>query len=766
MRPTPYPYIDDLSDEELYVLSTIGQGPKGEKGDSGDPTQEQVKAALEAIIAEHPEYVTTVEDHSITTIKLADDAVTHNKMAVRSVGTDELIDGSVTTPKLAGGAVTTTKLANESVTYDKVKASTFPSMSAAKRGIAKVGAGLAMNGDALELDGSGDIATAVTTWLDAHPEATTTVQDGAISTAKLADEAVTDDKLYGYGVRHSIEVVDDKVSDISMLSRGNIPMSNTIDLNTALGKDSLFIEWIQLKLLDSTAVGDTTGCLCIPCRPDSTYTFFSSTTRPRFVIGCTDIFPQVGMSVSCVSTNHGANTISINTDSTAKYILLYYWISTIDTIPLVDAFNGLSCYGPVQHVTEAIDDISDMVSGMGISLSDADDLNQVLGYQSLMIEWVQYRLYDTVVADDSTGILCIPCKPDSTYTFYSANPRPRFVVGCSPMYPWVNCSFTTVNNNNDGGTSVSITTDPDSAYITLFFWISSKDTESLASARAGLSCVGPRLTAIDLIARQAIERKTAMRDTVVVSPDGEYTTITSGIAAVPDGGTVIVTPGTYVEQIDTKSKEVHIVGIDKHSCILKDTSGMYDTPPIEISSGSISNMTIIETSEDSTPSSPGSNPTLAYCVHADWDQMLGKTLTISDCILMCCKRAAIGCGVRPGFVLNVMNCQIWSGVQEDTAHQPRGAVYVHTGTGVGIDAEVNLSNNEINCDDSIALCLQKAAGKDVGFSVKSINNMVYSSINGKDPSVVDDGSQSAFSWNTYITRDPRSFGNNITLLDE
>lgn len=39
----------------------------------------------------------------------------------------------------------------------------------------------------------------ITQWLDAHPEATTTVQDGAITTAKLADGSVTDAKLVQSG---------------------------------------------------------------------------------------------------------------------------------------------------------------------------------------------------------------------------------------------------------------------------------------------------------------------------------------------------------------------------------------------------------------------------------------------------------------------------------------------------------------------------------------------------------------------------------------
>ena len=41
----------------------------------------------------------------------------------------------------------------------------------------------------------GDVTDAVNDWLDAHPEATTTVEDGSITTAKLADGAVTDVKL-------------------------------------------------------------------------------------------------------------------------------------------------------------------------------------------------------------------------------------------------------------------------------------------------------------------------------------------------------------------------------------------------------------------------------------------------------------------------------------------------------------------------------------------------------------------------------------------
>lgn len=48
------------------------------------------------------------------------------------------------------------------------------------------------------------VQEAVDAWLDDHPEATTTVQDGAITTAKLADGSVTDDKLAADGIKAEV----------------------------------------------------------------------------------------------------------------------------------------------------------------------------------------------------------------------------------------------------------------------------------------------------------------------------------------------------------------------------------------------------------------------------------------------------------------------------------------------------------------------------------------------------------------------------------
>lgn len=156
------------------LLSSLGVNPKITKA---------IDAATRDWLDKHPEATTTVEDDSITNLKLKDGSVNSRTIEDESVTTDDIADLAVTTSKIADNAVNALKVASSA-------ADGLRTMSTTQPGVAKVGAGLAIDNGFLELDGNGDIATAVRTWLNAHPEATTTVQDNSITDQKLADDQV------------------------------------------------------------------------------------------------------------------------------------------------------------------------------------------------------------------------------------------------------------------------------------------------------------------------------------------------------------------------------------------------------------------------------------------------------------------------------------------------------------------------------------------------------------------------------------------------
>ena len=268
------PFYNDIPDEEFMprqtpLVSSLGIGPKVTKAISG---------ATREWLDEHPEATTTVQDHSITTVKLFDKAVTKDKLAIDSVDHENIIDdavredsiadGSVTTPKLADSAVTTQKIANASVTYEKLAVDAIPTMSDTMKGIAKVGAGLAMNGDMLELDGSGSIATAVQSWLNNHPEATTTVQDGSVSMQKLDQEVsgiVTNSKFL-FGSSRCIEFEYGYIAGlgtITELDPFNTPVSSSENMR------HVFIECSLGDIFEVDLYGGTDArCWALMAGPD------------------------------------------------------------------------------------------------------------------------------------------------------------------------------------------------------------------------------------------------------------------------------------------------------------------------------------------------------------------------------------------------------------------------------------------------------------------------------------------------------------------
>jgi hypothetical protein len=95
-------------------------------------------------------------------------------------------------------------------------------------------------------------------------------------------------------------------------------------------------------------------------------------------------------------------------------------------------------------------------------------------------------------------------------------------------------------------------------------------------------------------------------------------------------------------------QDFNIYGYGSSVSILKDSSGNYDTPPIEIAGGGISNITVIEDG--------GFTDHLAYCVHSDNNNAKGKTLRVDNCHFISNSGSCWGVGTRNGYTMEFRNC--------------------------------------------------------------------------------------------------------------
>ena len=252
-----------------------------------------------------------------------------------------------------------------------------------------------------------------------------------------------------------------------------------------------------------------------------------------------------------------------------------------------------------------------------------------------------------------------------------------------------------------------------------------------------------------------------------VGPTKKYKTIQEAVNVANNGNTILVYPGVYDEQVQATSKTIHIVGIDKYSCVLRDRSSNYYTPPLEIYTGSVCNLTIQEMADIPTegienieiPNTGLNAKNMAYCIHADWDYNIAsghvRELIIDNCILSNKNRPCIGSGLRENYSLKVRNCEMESGVSDEG--KGRGAFYCHAAPDGQRQQFLVLYNNIIKCSDEIAMTLRGYDGGEM--NVIAYNNIINSEINGRDNSVVDEN------FGNGLVLLSRSFGNNVKILN-
>lgn len=282
--------------------------------------------------------------------------------------------------------------------------------------------------------------------------------------------------------------------------------------------------------------------------------------------------------------------------------------------------------------------------------------------------------------------------------------------------------------------------------------------------------------------------------TVMQGGGGDYDSIADAVSAATDGDVIVVYPGTYTEPIEAWGKTIDIIGIDKASCIIKNSTGNYSTPAIEIDSGRIANLTIVSdaASPTCTPSDT-SDYMLDYSIHADNSHASGKTLIIEDCIIRNNHRAALGIGLYQDNTVVVRNCDVWSGKPPADISNPlwnkRGAVYFHNRAPSAYFSNVTgqlirFINNTFYCEDIIALYIGDTC-KDVDMqaqgwvneaSAEFVGNMFCAKDANGDYKTTSNGitTPTAFSQDSIIGGAPFSenlelsaisYGNNLTYLN-
>ncbi len=256
--------------------------------------------------------------------------------------------------------------------------------------------------------------------------------------------------------------------------------------------------------------------------------------------------------------------------------------------------------------------------------------------------------------------------------------------------------------------------------------------------------------------------------TVDINGRGQYASISDAVNEVSDGTVILVMPGIYEENVKSWGKKLHIIGACKEACIIKDTSGNYTSPPLEIGAGSVQNMSIIEKADGAGTESGG-----AYAIHIESNNLYDNYLLIRNCYIFSDSSSTIGMGLRGGCAVRIEDCEIiCAGARAATGAAP---IYFHDADAQAYWGVANLylKNNVLrNTANSLYSMLTiNSIHKE---NTTNIHVMFNIFVRSKTPALSQKfntwnsaGNTDADGWNglshMYLTDD--SFGNNLSELN-
>ena len=174
--------------------------------------------------------------------------------------------------------------------------------------------------------------------------------------------------------------------------------------------------------------------------------------------------------------------------------------------------------------------------------------------------------------------------------------------------------------------------------------------------------------------------------------NGYISTIQGACDMASANDIIFIRCGTYTEQVSIWNKKLHLIGENKANTILIDHSGAYNTPPLEMSLGSLSNMTIIEDGTQPTlqPGESGYNG--AYCLHIEWTPPAGEVFRIDNCDFINYIHSPLGCGLYQDYTVHFTNCRFIC-LAENEGNNERGSFYFHSNINPSVTGQKIIAEN-------------------------------------------------------------------------
>ena len=221
-----------------------------------------------------------------------------------------------------------------------------------------------------------------------------------------------------------------------------------------------------------------------------------------------------------------------------------------------------------------------------------------------------------------------------------------------------------------------------------------------------------------------------------------------------DGDTILISNGTYAEDVSVYTKNVNLIGESRDYTIIKTTVDKYSKPPLEIAKGCVQNITFYS---DDTDRASGESEDHSYAVHIDYVETIGNTVTLLNCKLYAKNNSALGVGLRNNGKIKCVNCEFVStnsyGIFAHTQVNPE---QIGTNQYIEIDNCVIESETLNKC---VSLMSALGSGNDGHY-------VSYNSIYKADGNAPTDYDRKTYQ-NTGGTFDidPFSFGNNVSHMN-